>query len=79
METALSKLTVLGDWLAYLGVCTYNSTSVETVNDPAVWRGNPSGTPNYNIRNIEHIINHYKPDKVEISIQIILIMYMMFF
>ena len=61
-KTALSKLTVLGDWLAYLGVCTYNSTSVETVNDPAVWRGNPSGTPNYNIRNIEHIINHYKPD-----------------
>ncbi len=62
-KTALSKLTVLGDWLAYLGVCTYHVTSVATVNDPTVWRGGPPvGTPTYNIRNLEHIVGHYKPN-----------------
>lgn len=70
-QTALSKLTVLGDWLTYLGVCTYLDTagpnpalavSVPTVSDPEIWRGVSDGNGKYNIRNIEHIIGHYQPD-----------------
>lgn len=62
-KTALSKLTILGDWLAYLGVCTYLGTSEPTVNNPIDWRGSPpGGTPTYNIRNLEHIVGHYKPN-----------------
>ena len=68
-KDVLSELTVPGDWLVHLGVCTYLGThdsaldftlSEPTTNNPVDWRGVSAGNGKYNIRNLEHIVAHYK-------------------
>ena len=68
-KDVLSDLTVPGDWLVHLGVCTYLGThdsdldftlSEPTTNNPVDWRGVSAGNGKYNIRNLEHIVAHYK-------------------
>ena len=67
-KDVLSELTVPGDWLVHLGVCTYLGTHDSaldftlsvTTNNPWLWRGVSAGNVKYNIRNLEHIVAHYK-------------------
>ncbi|PXY78501.1 MAG: hypothetical protein CXX81_07435, partial [Methanobacteriota archaeon] len=56
-KQALSNLTIVGDWLVHLGVCTYGTSPGWATNkdDPAVQ------PIIYNIRNLQEIIDHYVP------------------
>lgn len=69
-EQNLSKLTILGDWLVHLGICSYD-TSASTLPSPSLdddsWKGGPrpdplpasaSGVP-FNFRTMNDIIGHY--------------------
>ena len=60
-KDVLSELTVPGDWLVHLGVCTYLGThdsaldftlSEPTTNNPVDWRGVSAGNGKYNIQKL---------------------------
>lgn len=56
-KQTLSDLTIVGDWLVHLGVCTYGDSPGWATN-----KDDPVVQPIiYNIRNLQEIIDHYGP------------------